>query len=64
MRGTTRSGLVRIGPALKPPRVLQRLGELGLTPVGGTSQNFADFIATDIERWRKVIIAAKIEPDP
>lgn len=48
--------------AIKSPRVQQRLAELALNPIGGESKMFADYIANDIDRWRKVISAAKIEP--
>ena len=50
--------------ALKSPRVRQRLAELALNPIGGASTVFAEYIAQDIDRWRKVIVAAKIEPEP
>jgi tripartite-type tricarboxylate transporter receptor subunit TctC len=49
--------------AIKSPRVRQRLAELALNPIGGDSKIFADYIANDVERWRKVITAAKIEPE-
>ncbi len=48
--------------SIKHPNTRKRLADLGLNPVGGSSQDFAAYIARDMERWRKVVKAAKLEP--
>ena len=40
---------------LKLPDVHKRLTELGAEPVGGTPQEYATFIQSEIRKWRKVI---------
>jgi tripartite-type tricarboxylate transporter receptor subunit TctC len=40
---------------LKLPDVHKRINELGAEPVGGTPQEFATFIQSEIRKWRKVI---------
>ncbi len=45
------------------PDVKEKLAALGVEPVGGTSVEFTQFIRSDIERWSKIITAAKIKPE-
>ena len=52
-----------INASLKSLKTLKRLAELDLNPVGGTSEAFAEYLATTTEKWRKVVVAAKIEPE-
>lgn len=40
---------------LKLPDVEKRIRDLGAEPVGGTPQQFASFIQSEIRKWRKVI---------
>jgi tripartite-type tricarboxylate transporter receptor subunit TctC len=40
---------------VKKPEIAKRLLELGLTPVGDTPEEFAVFLRTDIEKWRKIV---------
>jgi tripartite-type tricarboxylate transporter receptor subunit TctC len=40
---------------LKLPDVNERISALGATPVGGTPQEYAAFIASEITKWAKVI---------
>jgi tripartite-type tricarboxylate transporter receptor subunit TctC len=40
---------------LKLPDVDKRISELGAEPVGGTPQEYAKFIQSEIRKWRKVI---------
>lgn len=40
---------------LKLPDVHKRISDLGAEPVGGTPQEYADFIQSEIKKWRKVI---------
>ncbi|MGA0024820.1 MAG: Bug family tripartite tricarboxylate transporter substrate binding protein [Burkholderiales bacterium] len=46
---------------LKLPDVKERLLGLGADPVGGTPQQFADFIRSEQAKWRKVITQAGIK---
>ena len=42
------------------PEVKERLAQLGIEAVGGTSQQFADFAQAEINKWTKVVGEAKI----
>jgi tripartite-type tricarboxylate transporter receptor subunit TctC len=42
------------------PEVKERLAQLGIDAVGGTSQQFADFAQAEITKWTKVVGDAKI----
>ncbi len=44
-----------INAALADPTIKQRLGELGAIPITGNSKEFAAMLATETERWRKVV---------
>jgi tripartite-type tricarboxylate transporter receptor subunit TctC len=52
-----------MGEILRMPDVVQRLRDLGATPIGGTPAETAAFIKLETERWRKVIIDADIKPE-
>jgi tripartite-type tricarboxylate transporter receptor subunit TctC len=47
--------------ALKDPKVRQRMHELGAVVVGGTPQEFHDYLVADQKRWANVIKAAGIK---
>lgn len=47
---------------LKSPEMHDRLSKEGADPVGNTPAEFARHIQTEIEKWRKVIRAAGIQP--
>jgi tripartite-type tricarboxylate transporter receptor subunit TctC len=47
--------------ALKLPDVSERISALGAQPVGGTSAEFAAFIASEIRKWEKVIRDAGVK---
>lgn len=49
--------------ALKQPDIAERMAGLGMTPVGGTPDQFGAFIRTDIDKWAKLIQARGIKPD-
>lgn len=49
--------------ALKEPEVSEKLVGLGMTPVGGTPEQFGAFIRADIEKWGKLIRARGIKAD-
>ena len=40
---------------LKRPEIASRVRELGYAIVAGTPADFADFIRTDIEKWRRIV---------
>ena len=44
-----------INAALADPVIKQRLGELGAIPITGNPTEFAAMLATETERWRKVV---------
>jgi tripartite-type tricarboxylate transporter receptor subunit TctC len=44
-----------INAALADPAIKQRLAELGAIPLGGNAEQFAAMLATETERWRKVV---------
>jgi tripartite-type tricarboxylate transporter receptor subunit TctC len=47
---------------LKQPETHDRLSKEGADPVGNSPQEFGKFIRSEIEKWRKVIRAAGIQP--
>jgi len=47
--------------ALADPAVRKRLGEIGATPLGGTPKQLADHLASEIDRWGRIVREAKIE---
>jgi tripartite-type tricarboxylate transporter receptor subunit TctC len=47
---------------LKSPEMNDRLSKEGADPVGNTPAEFAKYIQVEIEKWRKVIRAAGIQP--
>ena len=49
--------------ALAQPAVQQRLQELGVRTQSGSPQQLESLLASEIERWGRVIRAAKIEPE-
>ncbi|HEY6255375.1 MAG TPA: tripartite tricarboxylate transporter substrate binding protein [Xanthobacteraceae bacterium] len=52
----------QINAAIADPTIRQRIAELGGTPRGGSSADFAEFIAEETERWAKVVKFAGIKP--
>lgn len=49
--------------AIASPDVRKRLRELGVRPQAGTPAQLKALLASEIKRWREVIVGAKIEPD-
>lgn len=47
---------------LKSPEMNERLSREGADPVGNSPAEFARYIQVEIEKWRKVIKAAGIQP--
>lgn len=52
-----------IGAALKSPDVVQRLAGLGYEPLGGSAEQFAATIKSDIGKFAKIVKTAGIKPD-
>jgi tripartite-type tricarboxylate transporter receptor subunit TctC len=52
-----------INEALHDPEILKRMADLSAEPIGGTPQATGAFMREDVERWRKVIDAAKVKID-
>lgn len=48
--------------ALAVPAVAQRLLEMGVRPQAGTPAELEALLASEIRRWREVILAARIDP--
>ena len=51
---------LEINRALKSPALLERFSALGLEPAGNTADEFRRLIASEIEKWNKVVAAANI----
>jgi tripartite-type tricarboxylate transporter receptor subunit TctC len=49
--------------ALAAPDVKQRMLEAGIEPAGGTPEQFAAFIQSEMVKWGKVAKIAKIQPE-
>ena len=49
--------------AVKAPGSLERLNADAAEAIGGTPAQFAQFIASEQERWKKVLLRAKVKPD-
>ncbi|MBT9513359.1 MAG: tripartite tricarboxylate transporter substrate binding protein [Acidovorax sp.] len=49
--------------AVKAPASLERLNGDAAEAIGSTPAQFAQFIATEQERWKKVLLRAKVKPD-
>ena len=52
-----------INAALADPKVKARLGDLGVMPMPATPTEFGPFIATETQKWAKVIRSANIKTD-
>ena len=49
--------------ALKQPDIIKSFMAQGAEPAGGTPEDLAKMMRSEYERWRKVVVAAKIEVD-
>jgi tripartite-type tricarboxylate transporter receptor subunit TctC len=52
---------MELARAARAPDVIERLATDGGEPVGSTPERFAQLIASEIARWRKVVVAAGIK---
>jgi tripartite-type tricarboxylate transporter receptor subunit TctC len=49
--------------ALKSPAFLEVLAQNALIPLGGTPQQFTQFLGHDLDRWTRVVKAGNIRPE-
>jgi len=49
-----------IAKAMAQPDVKEKCAQLGFDPVAGSPEEFAAYIKSEVEKWRKVINDAKI----
>jgi tripartite-type tricarboxylate transporter receptor subunit TctC len=49
--------------ALRAPDVVERLSGQGAEPVGNTPEEFGAFIRAEIDKWAKLVQAAKMKPE-
>jgi tripartite-type tricarboxylate transporter receptor subunit TctC len=52
-----------INSMLKTPDVRERLSAMAFEPVGGTPQQFGDYIKTETVKWGKIVRDGNIKPD-
>jgi tripartite-type tricarboxylate transporter receptor subunit TctC len=52
-----------INAGLADSKIKARIAELGGTTLGGSPADFSAHVATETEKWAKVIRAANIKPD-
>jgi tripartite-type tricarboxylate transporter receptor subunit TctC len=52
-----------VNQALRTPDMKSRLDALAFEPVGGTPQQFADYLKTEIAKWGKVVRAGNIKAE-
>jgi tripartite-type tricarboxylate transporter receptor subunit TctC len=52
-----------VNKALKEPDMREKITSQGNEAVGGTPQEFAQWIAAESEKWGKVVREAKIKPE-
>ena len=49
---------------LNEPQVMQRLNDNALVPAPSTPEQFAAFLRTEVDTWRKVVDAAGLKNKP
>jgi tripartite-type tricarboxylate transporter receptor subunit TctC len=52
-----------INASLADPKLKTRLADLGYATIGGSSAEFGNMIAQEIDKWAKVLKFAGIKPD-
>ena len=53
----------RIDQSAKRPDVKDRLGAAGFETIGSSSEQFASYIRTEIDKWGKVVKASGVRAD-
>jgi len=54
---------VAVNKAISDPELAQRLSAQGVAFVGGSVQSSEDFLASEIDRWGRIIKSANIKAD-
>ena len=66
-KNTPRAVILRmnaqISEALKEPDVVRRFQDMGVSPLGGTPERFAQLLRDEEARWSRVIVARNIRPE-
>jgi tripartite-type tricarboxylate transporter receptor subunit TctC len=52
-----------LNEALKKPDIIKSFTAQGAEPSGGSPEDLGKLVRADYERWRKVVVAAKIEAE-
>jgi len=52
----------KINVILADPQIKEKFANLGGTALGGTPEEYGKFVASEIEKWGKVIKAANMQP--
>lgn len=52
-----------LAAAAKDPDVIQQMQAIGLEPVGGTAEQFAEDIRADLAKWQAVVKQANVKID-
>ena len=52
-----------LNEALAKPDIVKTFTAQGAEPAGGTPEDLARLVRSDYERWRKVVVTAKIQSD-
>jgi tripartite-type tricarboxylate transporter receptor subunit TctC len=47
-----------VNQALADPKMRERLAEMGGKPIAGTPEDFGKIIASETEKWAKVVISS------
>jgi tripartite-type tricarboxylate transporter receptor subunit TctC len=63
--GTPRPIIVRLNTEvnriIRDPQMIARFREQGITPAGGTPEQFGAYVASELRRWREAAAVAKID---
>jgi tripartite-type tricarboxylate transporter receptor subunit TctC len=52
---------LEIGRALKDPEFADQIIKIGIDPLGGTPEQFATFLGTEIPRWQQIVQDAEVK---
>jgi tripartite-type tricarboxylate transporter receptor subunit TctC len=52
-----------VNRAIRNPEIHQRLDQLAFDPVGGTPQQFADYVRAEIPKWQKVVRGSNVKAE-
>ena len=51
-----------IAKVLRSPEVQEKLSTSGAEPVGNTPEQFGAYVAAEVQKWDRVVKAARIPP--